>query len=270
MYRYWTGAEWTPYLNASPAAPPPSSVGYDPYQQAAPKQKSHKTWLIAAVAAVTVVALAVFFVAWSGASLPYQDPEPMPTEVGSFCPEPNLETKQSPEVVGDRVVGGKLSYQVLGSPWGSPEVDYRLAFADWALEQMVPDQMNYDSNHSWVSTVLIAEVYSGDGFGGVKVGAEMILECAKGVFYGDGVDSKVTQETLQSVAYPVDGHAGWLIDAKLHFSIKNLNATYDRVLFLLVETGDNEYSVFYASIPNTSEYLLPDALAAMETLRVDG
>jgi hypothetical protein len=146
-------------------------------------------------------------------------------------------------------------------------LDDRLAFADWAYSQDVLDQEAYTSNSSWVASVLIAEVYSGDGFGGVKIGAEMILECAKGEFYSD---TAITQEDLVSKAYAVDGYAGWLIETKLHFSIPNLNASYDYVLFLLVETGDNEYSLYYASIPDTSEYLLPDARATMEGLRVDG
>jgi hypothetical protein len=277
MYRYWSGTEWTPYLNINSAAPPPFQnppyqAAYHPgtpYPGGSPvKKKSAKGWIIALGAVVVVVAVVIWFAIQPGSIIALPDPDPVPTEQTSYCPRPSeLEPPEVPAIVGDRIYGGKMSFQELGSPWRAPHLDDRLAFADWGYTQDVVDQEFYTENSSWVASVLIAEVYSGDGFGGVKVGAEMILECAKGEFYGN---TAVDQEDLVSQAYSVDGYPGWLIETKLHVSIPNLNASYDYVLFLLVETGDNQYSLYYASIPDTSEYLLPDARATMESLRVDG
>jgi hypothetical protein len=271
MYRYWTGSAWTPYVTANPYSAPPTSTE-SAYAPPAPK-KRQAGWIVGAVAVLVVVGLvgALLIGRVTGAKLPFIDDEGVEPDVGIVeCPKPLQETPTLIEggSVDGRLYGGKLSYAELGSPWSSPSIDDRLAFADLAMEQVVVDQEAYDGTpgHSWVSSVLIAEVYSGDGFGDVQAGAELILECAKGQFYGD---TAVTQETLSSGSHPVSGHDGWLIDANIHFSIPGLNASYDHVLFLLVQTGDNQYSVFYSSIPDTSASLNTDAEAALESLTVD-
>jgi hypothetical protein len=276
MYRYWSGTQWTPYLNVNPTAPPPyqNAPGQGvPYPGASysggipAKKKSPVGWIIALGAIVVAVAVVVWFVVQPDAVVPAPpSPGPEPTGEVTYCPQPPKEEPKAPNIVGNRIYGGKMSYQLLGDPWSAPKLEERLAFADWTYIQYVIDQANIAQNTHWSATVLIAEVYSGDGFGGVKVGAEMILECVKAAFYGDTV---IDQEDLDSRAYLVDGNPGWLIETKLHFSISGVNASYDQVLFLLVETGNNEYSLYYASIPNTSAHLLPDARAAMESLRVD-
>jgi hypothetical protein len=270
MYRYWTGSAWTPYVSANPNSGAPISTE-TPYVAAAQPKKARVGWMIGAVAVLVAVCLVGYFLAsaLSGGGIPFIPDEGgvEPTTATVDCPKAsNDEQSETAASVNGRLYGGKLSYEELAAPWSEPYTDDRLAFADSGVEQVVLDQSGYDGEHSWVSSVLVAEVYSGDGFGGVKAGAELILECAKGAFYSN---THVTQETLSSQAYNVDGHNGWLIEATINFNIENLNATYDYVLFLLVETGDNTYSVFYASIPNTSSALIPDAEYALQTLRVD-
>ena len=72
-----------------------------------------------------------------------------------------------------------------------------------------------------------------------------------------------------SKALDVDGHSGWLIESELSFSIPGLNATSETVLLAVVQISGSKYSLFYASVPNTSADRLPEVRAALADLRVE-
>jgi hypothetical protein len=267
MYRYWTGTAWTPYLNSDPTALPP---GYSA-EQTVPRPKT-RPWglIIGAACGVAIIGLVVVIIAQNFPGIGQvidTDPGPaVSTAPMDYCPT-SSSNESKPQSGAGRVYGGLLSYPELGSPWSGVRRDNRLAFAEMAYEQIVVDQEGYgDGNSSWVASVLIAEVYSGDGFGSVQEGADLILNCAMGAFYSN---TAVTRTDISSSSYTVDGQPGWLIDTKIGFDIPGLNATYDRVLFLMVNTGERTYSVFYSSIPDTlEEALQSDAEYALENLTV--
>ena len=58
------------------------------------------------------------------------------------------------------------------------------------------DQSNYDGNgSSWVASILVAELMAGDGFYTPEQGAQIVVRCILGKFYGDNpVTSDVTGE----------------------------------------------------------------------------
>lgn len=130
------------------------------------------------------------------------------------------------------------------------------------------DQQDYDgqSGHSWVSSIMVAPLLSGEGFPSTKSAAELILKCVVGIYYDN---TNVQRSDTLSKAHPVNGHDGWLIESELSFSIPGLNATSETVLLAVVQVDGTKYSLFYASVPNTSADRLPEVRAALADLRVD-
>ena len=307
MYRYWTGTTWTAAVTSDPAGTLPpgggqafgyqsasgragdsgsqgaswyqGASGYQPgssspgYAQTTPQRQKRSPlgWLIGLGALVVVVALVVIFVLPRFGVVPAitgdQPDQSNPTT--SLCPPASSDQSAKDNYVANgRVYGGPMSYQMLDTPWGAPGADNRVPFGPPAYTQVVVDHENYDgAGSSWVSSVLIGELYVGDGFGTVQNGAQIVLNCVKGIFYSD---TQVTQSNTTGASYPVDDHDGWLIETDFSFNIPNLPVTGEHVILLVVATGEAEqYSLFYASIPDDQQNLLADARAAMASLTVD-
>ena len=247
-----------------------SSSGNATYSDALPPDRPKRSatgWIIGLAAVIVTVVVIVALVVPRLSGDVFGNP-------GSGNPTPDMcpaaeEPPSPPPIIGDRAYGGKMSYQLLGAPWSTPVLDDRVPFGPPAYSQTVVDHPNYSGKNSWVSSVLIGELWIGDGFSSTQQGAEVIFRCAIGKFYSD---TQVTTTTVSSASHPVDGHDGWLLVSDLSFSIPNLPVTGERAIILVVATdpANQDYSLFYASIPNDQTQLLPDAEAAMDSLRVDG
>lgn len=267
LYRYWTGTAWTTAVTTNPQgtrAPDPSALGAPPSQG-----KPKLGWWTIALAGLTVVALVVwivfqgFGIGGSGSDDP-QAPGGIVTP--NICP-PATEQTMLPTTDPDAgwITGGRLAFPALGAPWQT-SFDDRVPFGSLAMVQEVLDQENYDNEgHSWVASILVSDLFVGDGFANTKSGAEIVLKCVLGKYYADTV---VDRADVTSKAHSVDGHDGWLIETQLNFQIPGLITTGERVLLLVVQTAPEEYGLFYASIPDTREYLLPDARTALAGLRI--
>ena len=91
----------------------------------------------------------------------------------------------------------------------------------------------------------------------------LFRSCLIGAFYGD---AKVGREDKVSKATTVGGKDAWLVETHLTFSITGLQAKGETAIVLIVATGSDTSSLFYASIPdNASQYMQPgrDAMAAL-------
>ena len=163
-----------------------------------------------------------------------------------------------------RVHGGMLSYPMLGSPWSAPQLDIRVPFGRDVEVQEVTIEPNYDGkSNSWVASVLVAELASGDGFFSPQEGSEIVVKCLIGAFYGD---AKVGREDKVSKATTVGGKDAWLVETHLTFNIAGLKTKGETAIVLIVATSTDASSLYYASIPDTSpEYMQParDAMAAL-------
>lgn len=289
MYRYWTGTAWTEAITPTPATtPPPVTPGPGGYPgtgypgtaypgtaypgTGAPRGRRTGTigWWLAGIAALVAVVIAGSLILRSlGAPIPTPlDPLPGPTATvtPNICP-PASDSTVAPTTNAEPgwITGGSLAYPALGSPWVTG-VDNRVPWGALASMQEVLDQEDYDgSGANWVASILVSDLFVGDGFASTKVASETVLKCVLGTYYADTV---VTQELIGSQRHDVDGHTGWLIETQLSFSIPGLNATGERVLLLVVQTSDDDYGLFYASVPDTRSELLPDARTAMAGLRV--
>lgn len=274
MYRYWTGTAWTEAITPYPqTTPPPQLPPSAPAAAPAGRRSGSTVGWVVGIASVVVVGLIVWALFGMGGTVPSADPSPRVPGGGSsadICPQPvgGSEASVAPTQSDGRVRAGNLSFPQLGDPWEQPQVDNRVPYGDFGAEQTALDQENYDGQegHSWVSSIMVAPLLSGEGFPSTKSAAELIMKCVVGIYYAD---NNVQRSDTLSKAHPVDGHDGWLIESELSFSIPGLNATSETVLLAVVQVDGSKYSLFYASVPNTSADRLPDVRAALAELTVD-
>lgn len=275
MYRYWTGTEWTSAITANPAATPPP-VGNLPQGPTGPlePQRSKVGWWIGGVGTLLAIALVIYLVVQGmGQSVIPSGPGPDPTTPGggqpsrNVCPDidPTKSASPSPSTDG-RVHGGKISYPMLPDPWSEPYGDNRVPFARDVAQQSITVEPNYAPDASWVAAVLVAELYAGDGFFSPEQGAEIVVKCVVGEFYGNAV---VERQDLVSKAMKVDGHDAWVVESQLSFDIENLETKGELAIVVIIDTGLESASLFYASIPDTVPDLVDDARWALDNLKVD-
>lgn len=277
MYRYWTGTSWTAAVTPNPqAAPPPTGPGRPPETTPGPQQprKSATGWWVGGA----VILMAVALIAWLGVQAFTRvigggsitgDPPGGSNPTQDICPRipADAATTPPPQRNDGRVHGGKLSYPMLGAPWGPVQGDNRVPFGREVAEQIVMVEPDYDGfGSSWVASVLVGELVAGDGFFSPQEGAEIVMRCVVGEFYADAV---VERDDLVSEATTVDGHDAWLVESHLSFDIPGLETKGELAIVVIVDTGTESASLYYASIPDTVPHLVDDARTAMEQLTVD-
>ncbi|SDE70313.1 Protein of unknown function [Auraticoccus monumenti] len=303
MFRYWDGSAWSAALSPTPNAAPPSqglvpgaaSPGSQPLgrqggvpgqHQGHGQQQGHgqhggypgqpqtrragKGWLVALVAVglvvVVLVALGIRAVSQvaGGGTGGGGNPGGQPTQ--QICPEES-QVSASPEQrpADGRVYGGALSYPVLPPPWEAPAGDNRVPFGRDVMSQ-VADVEPYPQGR-WVASVLVGELIAGDGFFTPEQGAEIVVECVVGVFYGE--NTQVERDDQVSEATTLDGKDAWLVESHLTFDIPDLETKGETLILMIVATGDATASLFYASIPDTSPQFMQPARDALAELRVE-
>jgi hypothetical protein len=300
LFRYWDGKAWSAATSPNPSAPPPSQslVGGTPqqsgsqadgqtgqsgygkdyggsayanYQELENKKSPIGWWIAGAALVIVIIAVAVMAIrAVTGGSdtdtttsgpvtQPSQDACP-PQSTASPVPGPT-------HPADGRVHGGPVSYPRLGTPWGAPHVDSRVPFGSDVQTQMVPVETNYDgAGTNWVAQILVGELQAGDGFFTPEQGAQIVVKCILGSFYGDNpINSNVTVNEKTTI----DGHAAWLVESKLTFDIAGLKTKGELLIVAIVSAG-NRSGLYYATIPDTTPELVQPARDTLKQLQVDG
>jgi len=152
---------------------------------------------------------------------------------------------------------------MLPSPWGQPTATNEVPFGRDVQQQFV--QTEQTSTLSWGAAVMVGELVAGDGFYAPKDGAEIVLRCVTGTFYGD---AEVTRNDTKSQATTVDGHDGWLMESNLTFSIPDLEATNEVLTVVIVDLGNGTAGLFASSVPGNAPQYTEPARQAMEGLQV--
>lgn len=274
MFRFWTGAAWTAAVTANPATTPPPNVTGSPGQPTGPGQPRKRLslgWVAGGVAALVALGLIVWLVTQGIGRLSNgEDPFPTGGQASqNVCPKVDITQTDTPPAQRNdgRVHGGKLSYPMLGDPWGPVKGDNRVPFGRDVAEQIVMVEPNYDGFSSdWVASVLVGELVAGDGFFSPQEGSQIVMKCVVGEFYGDAV---VQRDDKVSKAMTVDGHDAWLVESQLSFDIAGLETKGELAIVVIVDTGEDSASLYYASIPDTVPELVDDARMVMEQLEVD-
>lgn len=252
-----------------PSGPYQPSSLYQPAPGPAPAKNRGAALWIGIISAVVVLALAVYFVPKlftgggdGGGGNSGGNPTSAP------CPKSPTENVRASHPSGDgRVYGGKLSYPMLSAPWEPPRTEMKptLPFGRDVAEQLITIHPNYSKDGSWVISVIVGELYAGDGFYDPEEGSQIVNRCIFGTFYGN---AKVTSDVKRSERYTLDGFDGWITETNLSFSIPNLATTSELAIVIIVKTSAESSSIFYASIPNDAVQYRPDVDKAMAGLHV--
>lgn len=269
MYRYWDGTQWSSALSPTPAAPPPGRVDEQPVAGATGRRRAPVwPWVLGGVALILVLVVVAGFSLTRGGGL---TPNLNPGGTGTTDPCPPQPTSLGTPSVQDvpgRVVGGPLSYPRLGEPWGAVDTsENRLAFGRDVAKQDVMVEPNYGGGgQSWVASLLVAELSAGDGFYSPQQGSEIVARCVVGAFYGDAA---VQRDDVRNEALTVDGREAWVLESQLSFDIPDLRTKGELLIIVIVKIDDVRAGIYYASIPDTTPELVPDARRAMTELRVE-
>ena len=273
-YRYWDGRAWTDRLTTrpggAPTAPPsaptvtPGAAGSAPLPPGSPARRSGRGWLIALIAvAVVLVVLVVLAVRGLGGVLGGLPGVPGGDPSANVCPKPEASSTPSPQPNDGRVHSGPLSYPRLPSPWGAPLPNTEVPFGRDVLQQYVETEPN--PAPGWGAAVMVGELVAGDGFFEPEDGAEIVLRCVTGTFYGG---AEVTRNDTTSQAMTVDGHEGWIMESDLSFSIPGLKATNELLTVVIVDLENGSAGLFASSVPGNFPQYNEPAKQAMEGLRV--
>ena len=248
--------------------------GYGQGSGGQPSRRSRSWWVGGAAILVAVALLA--WLAFAGISrlMSGQDPLSGQPTSGSnpsqdICPKvaSDAATTPPPQRNDGRVHGGKISYPALGSPWSEVRGDNRVPFGREVAEQIVLVEENYDGqSNDWVASILVGELVAGDGFFSPQEGSEIVMRCVVGEFYADAV---VQRDDRVSKAMTVDGHDAWIVESHLSFNISGLKTTGELAIVVIVDTGAESSSLYYASIPDTVPDLVGDARTVLKELTVD-
>ena len=276
-YRYWDGRGWTNQLTTdpggTPTAPPavPSgplgavgSAGPAPLPPGSPAKRSGRAWLIGLIAvAVVLVVLVVLAVRGLGGVLGGLPGVPGGDPSANVCPKPEASSSPRPQPNDGRVHSGPLSYPMLPSPWGAPLPNTEVPFGRDVLQQYVETERT--PTMGWGAAVMVGELVAGDGFFEPKDGAEIVLRCVTGTFYGN---AEVTRNDTLSQAMTVDGHDGWIMESDLSFSIPGLEATNELLTVVIVDLENGSAGLFASSVPGNAPQYNEPAKQAMEGLQV--
>lgn len=269
-YRYWDGRAWTSQITSQPGQSPTPQSAATPQaagQRGAPvlpTKRSGKGWLIALIAVgVAIVVIVALAIRALGGGLSGVPGLPGGDSTANVCPKPEASGTPSPQPGDGRVHSGSLSYPLLPAPWGPPTPQYDVPFGRDVLQQYVETERT--PTMGWGAAVMVGELVAGDGFFAPKDGAEIVLRCVTGTFYGD---AEVTRNDTKSQALTVDGHDAWLMESDLSFSIPGLEATNELLTVVIVDLDNGAAGLFASSVPGNSPQYNAPARQAMEGLRV--
>ncbi|MFC7624564.1 DUF2510 domain-containing protein [Microlunatus sp. GCM10028923] len=256
-FRYWDGTRWTNDTAGTPGAPPA-------------RRRAPLLMIISAVAAglVLIIVAVVVISSGAGGALGTGGPEERPagTPTAECPPADSAPPTAEPRVGADgRVRGGPLSYPALGRPWTGPTTENRVPFGRDLIGQWVTADRNTRNGHIWAAMVLVGELNSGDGFLGPERAATLMAECITGTLYGDDrIDStiKISKPTK------VDGHDGWLLEARLAYDIAGLKTKGETMIIVIVDAGTST-GLFYAGLPDSGPQYVAPARAALRELAVE-
>ena len=275
-YRFWNGQAWSETLSLTPLQGPPLEPGMsasDSGQQGMPSsygqittqmapKKSVLPWVLVIVGVLVVALIIWVVVGLGGRQIIPDDPDDPVIPTGEVCPKAPLANERAEHPVDDRVYGGDLSFPRLGAPWEPEETtEVRVPFGRDTAQQWY---MNHPEA-LWGSSILVGELYAGDGFYEPEEASKIVTQCVFGAFYQDHL---VIPSTLRSEPFTVDGFDGWITEATVTFSVPNLSITSELVIVIIVRTSSMSSSIFLASLPEDLMEYKPWFDAAIADLRV--
>jgi len=256
--------------------PPGASGGFPPQQP--PPGDSKRIALVGLVALIVVLLGIGGFVLLSGGddeaatetttttTTEEDDDTTTTTEEGDDTTTTTAGTSPDSEFVSS----GGLTFTRLATPWEDWVTDGRGQIAELSgtAGQFVVVQEEAPSGGQWIGNLLIGDLASSIAYTGeadLPTTTHALADKLIATYYVEGAQTTIVQET----AVTVDGHPGYFIHHELAFSQEGLEATREKVIVVVVDTGRSRPGVFYASIPYNRADLNDGMNEVYSTLQVN-
>jgi hypothetical protein len=268
LYRWWDGGDWTEAISESPRAPSPRLHSpARPEDDVVRRQPSRLRSLVA-----LLLCLALFLSATIGLGLAiWQDGPSVQRSVRLPLAGPAAPTA-TPDSVGrldqqTRVATiGSASMTLPDDPyWLSPD-PMQTVVLDMCFLSSAPVHARYDGRHSWTSAVLFGRLpAAAPGQELPDRGRAVARQLAQTLF--NRHPTRV--EKLATADHSVDGNAGVLVTAEVHYAVDRLPSRYDELTVVLVQLDDGSVVAAVSSVPDDSSASVTDlAGRALDSLTV--
>lgn len=272
------GDQWpSPAAAPPPGSPPPypssGPPGGFPPAQGQPGD-SKRTLLIALVALIVVLVGVGGFVVLSGDDEAATDPTTTTTAADdattTTTDDETTTTTAATSPDSEFVSSGGLTFTRLSAPWEDWLSDGRGQISELSgtAGQFVVVQEQAPSGGQWIGNLLIGDLASTFAYTGeadLPATTHALANQLIATYYVEGAQTTIVQETPVTV----DGHAGYFIHHELTFSQEGLEATREKVIVVVVDTGRARPGVFYASIPYNRADLNDGMNEVYRTLQVN-
>jgi hypothetical protein len=192
-------------------------------------------------------------------------------ERGTIVTEEDATTSlPSDEADSETVSSGSLTYTRLPEPWQDWASNGQQGIPELAgtAGQFVVVQEEAPTGGQWIGNLLIGELGNDSTYGGEADLPRVTSELSQDLianYYVDDAQSSVVQET----AVTIDGHPGYFMHHELTFQQEGLETTREKVVIVVVDTGQERPGVFWASIPYNRADLNTGMDEVYRSLRVD-
>lgn len=264
-FRYWDGVRWAEQTSGTPGSAAPIPTRTPP----TPGRRGGQTPMIITAAGVGLVLIIVAVLVITNLSVAGIGPADRPASAAPSvdCPPADSgDPTAAPSIGADgRVRSGPLSYPAIRVPWSEPEQEDRVPYGHGLIGQFATAETNTRNGHLWASAVVVGQLSSGDGFLGPEQAALLMAECITGTLYGD---NRIDTSIKISRATTVDGHPGWLLEARLAYDVAGVKTKGETMIIVIVDAGVST-GLFYAGLPDTVPQHLESAREALAGLRVE-
>jgi len=268
LYRWWDGGDWTEAISESPRAPSPRLHSpARPEDDLVRRPPSRLRSLVA-----LLLCLALFLSATIGLGLAIWQDGPSVQRSARLPLAGPAAPMATPDWVGrldqqTRVATiGSASMTLPAEPyWLSPD-PMQTAGLDGCFLASAPVHPGYDGRHSWTSAVLFGRLPAGaPGEDLLHRGRDLVHQLTRTLFNRHGT----RVEKLAMADHSVDGNAGMLLTAEVHYAVDRLPSRYDELTVVLVQLDDGSVVAAVSSVPDDSSASVTDlAEQALDSMTV--
>jgi hypothetical protein len=224
------------------------SGGFPPPKQAGDSNRTLLVVLGIGVALLLVIGGVVLLSGDDDEASPDPTTTTEPEATSTTEPDETTTTTGASDPSSPSVTSGAVSFTRLPAPWddwvstGHAPI-YEL---ENTAGQFVVVQEQAPSGGQWIGNLLIGDLgpsitYTGD----LAASAQALTNELVASYYVTGAAAT----TIQSTAVEIDGHPAHFIHTELAFTQVGLETTNEKVVVVLIDTGTERPSAFWASIP---------------------
>lgn len=295
-FRWWDGTAWTRFLAADPALPDPALPDPalpdpklpDPepetlhtppagaagptrrprpmppgYEFGRPVRRGPRSLVVPIVIAVAVGALAVVIAVQARSQS--ADLLAPPPPVSTVAQRVTLSYDETSGVV----TMPSLKVTVPQAPFTAERSDFDIfgIFSDSVTADTVVQHYGKDNKQSWIAVVDTGVVEDKLVGKDPQTTAENAFDAVVKTAFGPGV--KATVKNRHSAALADMPDKVWIVNGDVHYHVKGVRSTYDRVNLMAIDVGSGHYVGWLSDRPNASAPAVKQAIdASIKTMRV--